>query len=152
MDENHKLSQTEDCNIQKCGEYEAQNSEIYVYLVPKFNNWSNWSSCSATCGTGQRSQTRRCTDACDLIDPYDPLQVLVMEEGCYLRDCCPTNWSDWSEFSGCFDAGQGPYKKTMKRTRYDHATCKLEGRSTENDYNDVECSKYGNYGTGKCLY
>ena len=126
------------------------NSQIYVGLVPKFTNWSGWSYCSASCGPGgQHSGSRKCTDAYENVDSNDPTHV--MKESCYLRHCCPGDWTEWSDITGCVDVGPGPYKKTLNRTKNDHPTCKLEGRIYQYEHKHVKCSEYGDYGYGKGL-
>ena len=83
---------------------------------------------------------------CHLIDSNDKFEL---EENCKLGDCCPDGWTHWHVESACYDAGVGPYKRIMRRRRYNHDACRRDGKSVETEEKTVDCHQTGNYGTGK---
>ena len=108
-------------------------------------NWGSWSGCSKTCGTGSRTKTRTCA--------YDSGSSshgsLTEPETCSTEECCNDTWTQWSAWGTCSDRGSGPYKKRKSRQKFVQTLCSAEGKSVQTEYNTVDCSESGPWGTGE---
>ena len=109
------------------------------------DRWSDWSSCTRECGGGKQVKVLSCsasmdTGACKGREGY----ITVVERACNTHPC-PSQWTCWSEWSGCGITDNIMYRqRRCKDPNANALSSKIKDCGVGLSYEEKECSSYPN--------